>query len=94
MYLGIEVTSYKCLIQFLMMLKLLLRAIAKELLATQGHAPFLLGQLTNLRPRAKQIVTRYLRWRIGRMSYLDIQLMIDLGQVSTEDLDLFIEELS
>ena len=79
---------------FLAMFKLLLQAIAKELLTSHGHVPFLLGQLTNLKPKAKQVVTRYLQWRIGRMSHLDIQFMIDSGLVSIEDLDSFIEELS
>ena len=88
---GEELTWYKCIIQFF---KMFIQVIAKELLTTQGHVPFLLRQLANLKPMVRQLVMLYLRPRMRKMSHFDIQLMIDSGQVSIRDLDSCCEELS
>ena len=76
------------------MTKLLLSAVAKEFCTTSGHVPDLLKQLCNLNPAAKRIVVLYLRWRMGRMHPVDIQIMVDSSQVSRDELDLFAAELT
>ena len=76
------------------MLKLLVPMIATELGTVHGHAPFFLRRLCDLSPAAKRIVMPYLRWRIGRMDCVDIQIMLESRQVSIEELDFFAAELA
>ncbi len=74
------------------MLKLLTPIIASEFGTAHGHVPFFLRHLSNLNPAAKQIVMFYLRWRMERMSTMAIHNMLESGQVSIADLDLFAAE--
>ena len=76
------------------MLKLLLPTMVKELCTIHGHVPFFLKHLHNLNSAAKRILVSYLRWRMGRMHPVDIQAMLDSDQVSIEDLDFFVAELT
>ena len=75
------------------MLKTFGLLIAKELGTVHGHAPLFLQQLCELSPPAKRIVMPYLRWRMGRMDSVDIQIMLESDLVSVEDLDFFAAEL-
>ena len=63
-----------------------------------GHGsrdvPFFLRRLCDLNPAAKRIVMPYLRWRMKRMHSVDIQIMLESGQIVIEDLDFFAAELA
>lgn len=76
------------------MLSLLLPTLTKEVCTVHGHVPFFLKRLHSLNPLAKRITVLYLRWRMGRMHCVDIQDMLDSGQVSIQDLDFFAAEVS
>ena len=75
------------------MLKTLVPTIAQEVGTVHGHAPFFLRRLSGLSPTAQRIVMLYLRWRMGRMHSVDIQIMLESGQISMEDLDCFAARL-
>ena len=66
--------------------------IVKESSTKYGNIPLALKKLPDLAPWAKWLVVRYLGWRLGRMSSVDLHDMIDAGYVSTENLDFFIAE--
>lgn len=74
------------------MLKFLLPTMARELCTIHGHVPFFLKHLHDLNPAAKRIALLYLRGRMVRMHPVDIQEMLDSGQVSIENLDFFAAE--
>ena len=76
------------------MLKMLLPMIAKELGTAHGYVPFFLRRLRDLSPAAKWIVMPYLRWRMKKMHSVDIQVMLESGQILVEDLDFFAADLA
>lgn len=70
------------------------RAIFKEFCTTLGHVPFVLRALPDFNSTAAYLAVHYLRWRIGKMHPIDIQVMIETGLTSIEDLDRFAAETS
>jgi|GEM_PF-6748263 len=76
------------------MLKSLVPNIATELFTVHGNVPFFLRQLHNLNPIAHRLAMLYLRWKLGQMHPLDIEVMLDSGKITANDLDLFVANLS
>ena len=74
------------------MSKLFVTTVVKEMATIHGHAPFLLRNLYNLNSVTKRLVVPYLRWRMRRMTPIDIQIMLDCEQVCLADLDFFLAE--
>ena len=66
------------------MLKMFVPVIAKELGTVHGHVPFFLRRLCDLEPSGEADCDALPRWRMKRMHSVDIQIMLESGQLSSK----------